>query len=131
MTNVYSSVKKNYKSAEHLLLCSTKAYLCAAFMNWAGLEKVDGRPTKVKIPPLDSSKDEKKAFIENTMGTFVEEHVLTEFDIDKWQREAIEKRQEVQSAEANTSAEKLTTGNLDKVDYMVYVALGPDISWKE
>lgn len=93
--------------------------MCSAFINWAGLEKVDGRPTKVKIPPPDSSKDEKKAFIENTIGTFVEEHVLTEFDVEKWQREAIEKRQEVQSAEANTSAKNLTTGNLDKFDCMV------------
>ena len=27
MTNIYKDVKKNYKSAEHVMLCSTKAYL--------------------------------------------------------------------------------------------------------
>ena len=38
---IYKEVKKSYKSAEHLMLCSTKAYVCRAFMCWVGLENVN------------------------------------------------------------------------------------------
>ena len=60
MTNVYSSVKKNYKSAEHLMLCSTKAYIYSAFMNWAEFDTLDGVPKNIIIPDNGSSKAEKK-----------------------------------------------------------------------
>ena len=56
MTNVYKDIKKNYKSAEHHMLCSTKAYICSAFMTWAGLENISNKPCNVTIPPKHSTK---------------------------------------------------------------------------
>ena len=91
LTNMYTKVKKNYKSAEHLMLSATKAYLCEAFVTWAALEKLDGTPTKICVPSSDNSKEEKKSFLNATIGKFVEQYVLTEFDVEKkqekWKKE--------------------------------------------
>ena len=102
MTNVYKDVKKNYKSAEHLMLCTTKAYICSAFMSWAGLENLDDIPTSLQVPSVHCKKEEKEDFIKNTIGNFVEEYVLTEFDLEKLQRKEAEKRRE---KEATTGEE--------------------------
>ena len=51
LVNVPNNVKKNYKSAENLMLSATKAYLCTAFKTWAGLDKLDGVPENLpKLP---------------------------------------------------------------------------------
>ena len=47
MVNVYSDVKKNYKSAELLMLTATKAHSCCAFMQWAGMEEQSDTPVKI------------------------------------------------------------------------------------
>ena len=52
MVNVSNKVQKNYKSAESLMLSTTKAYLCFAFMKWAGLQTLDDKP--VNLPKLPS-----------------------------------------------------------------------------
>ena len=62
MVNVYSDVKKNYKSAELLMLSATKAYLCCTFMQWAGMEEMSGTPVNIKLPPKTSSHEERKNF---------------------------------------------------------------------
>ena len=113
LTNVYTKVKKNYKSAEHLMLSATKAYLCKAFMTWAGLEKLDGTPTKICVPSSDNSEEEKKSFFNATIGKFVEQYVLTEFDVEKKQREEVEKRRN-ESGKETTSLQELTNGKCRK-----------------
>ena len=50
MTNVKSDVKKNYKAAESLILSVIKANLCAAFMEWSGMETLDSIPSKAVVP---------------------------------------------------------------------------------
>ena len=50
MVNVKSSVKKNYKAAESLMLSVTKANLCSAFMVWSGMKSLEDKPTKISIP---------------------------------------------------------------------------------
>lgn len=106
--NVYTKVKKNYASAEHLMLSATKAYICEAFMNWAGLEKLDDTPTRIINPPQESSDDEKKHFLQTTVGKFVEEYVLTEFDVAKKQREEAEERKK--EADKERSLKQLQNG---------------------
>lgn len=71
MVNVYSDVKKNYKGAELLMLTATKAYLCCAFMQWAGMKEQRGTPVKIILPPKTSSREERKEFLTDRMGKFV------------------------------------------------------------
>ena len=74
------------------MLSATKAYLCEAFMTWAGMETLDGTPTTISVPTGESSEEEKKSFIESTIGKFVEQYVLAEFDVEKRQRQEVENR---------------------------------------
>ena len=78
MVNVYSDVKKNYKSAELLMLSATKVYLCCAFMQWTGMDSLKGTPTNIQLPSKTSGKEEKATFLNGTIGKFVEECVLVE-----------------------------------------------------
>ena len=104
MTNVYQNVKKNYKSAEHLMLCSTKAYVCNAFMTWAGMENLDDEPDNMIIPSKRSKNVEKRQFIEREIGSFVEKYVLSEFDVEKARREEIETSKQCLPPEVGTEA---------------------------
>ena len=69
------------------MLSVTKAYLCDTFMAWAGLENLDGTPTKICIP----SSEENKFSLDSTIGKFVDMFILAEFDVEKKQREEAEK----------------------------------------
>lgn len=110
MVNVYKDVKKNYKSAELLILSATKAYLCCAFMQWAGMEKLDGPAVNVVLPLETSSHEEKENFLSSTIGKFVEEFVLVECDVEKaWREQQEHKRQQQRSANQSLSADAPTT----------------------
>ena len=106
MTNVYKDVKKNYKSAEHLMVCSTKAYVCSAFMTWVGLESLDDDPIHLTIPTAHSKKAEKKEFVETEIGRFVEQYVLSKFDVEKARREKMEKMDENERKERQSNSER-------------------------
>lgn len=93
MTNVYATVKKNYKSAENLMLSATKAYLCCAFMDFAGLDGLEGTPSDLKLPSDNSSDESKASFLTDTVGKCVEKYVMVEFDIEKAWREQQEQKQ--------------------------------------
>ena len=120
MSNVYKDVK-NYKSAEHLMVCSTKAYVCSAFMTWGGLESLDDDPIHLTIPTAHSKKAEKEYFVETEIGRFVEEYVLSEFDVEKARREEIEKMNEKERKERQSNSEPTTafqqTFNVGKAVY--------------
>ena len=73
-----------------------------AFMKWAGLEQLDDTPTIISVPSCESSKEERMSFTSDTVGKFVEEYVLTEFDVEKRQREEDENRRKAQ-AQRNSS----------------------------
>ena len=86
MTNVYASVKKNYKSAENLMLSATKAYFCCSFMKFAGLESLEDTPSRFELPPDDADNDLKAEFLKDTIGQFVDKYVVVEFADEKlWQ----------------------------------------------
>ena len=91
LVNVSNKVKKNYKSAESLMLSATKAYLCTAFKTWAGLDTLNGIP--VNLPKLPTSRDTielKKEFLAKHIGKFVDEFILVEFDVERTWMEARE-----------------------------------------
>ena len=71
----------------------TKAYLCEAFMEWVGMESIEGKPANIKVPSLHASKEHKTKFVNETIGTFVDEYILPEFDTEKVSRLQQEKRQ--------------------------------------
>jgi hypothetical protein len=121
MTNVYKDVKKNYKSAEHLMLCSTKAYVCSAFMSWAGMENLDDDPEHLIIPSKYSKIEEKQDFVERDIGSFVEQYVLSEFDVEKAQREEIEKIKENESTERQSIGETALAGQQNFKTGKVYL----------
>lgn len=84
MTNVKSDVKKNYKAAESLMLSVTKSNLCAAFMEWSGMETLDANPTKYFLPSnKDACKTEWQKFLDENVKTFVKEFVMFEFDRER------------------------------------------------
>ena len=83
MTNVKSDVKKNYKAAESLMLSLTKANMCAAFMEWSGMETLDAIPSKVVVPCKDAPTTEWNEFMNHTVKAFVKEFVMFEFDREK------------------------------------------------
>jgi hypothetical protein len=92
MTNVYASVKKNYKTAENLMLSTTKAYLCCAFMDFAGIDSLEGTPSKITLPSQESSDKEKTTLFTDIIGKFVENYVMVEFDVERAWREQQEQR---------------------------------------
>ena len=73
-------------------------------MAWAGMENLDDDPINLTIPPIHGSKDKKQKFVENTIGYFVEQYVLSEFDVEKAWREDIEKAK-------NEERERQSKGN--------------------
>jgi hypothetical protein len=75
MTNVYKDVKKNYNSAEHLVLCSTKLYICSAFMSWV-LENLNDDSENLIIPSKYLKIEEKQEFVGREIGSFVEQYIL-------------------------------------------------------
>ena len=81
--NVYNDVKKNFKASAELLKEVTKAYVCEAFMEWAGLDAMDGNPTEITIPHLKATNAIKKNFIDLVIGNFVDKFVLPELDAEK------------------------------------------------
>ena len=76
------------------MLSATKAYLCSAFMEYAGLDRLDGTPKKL------TSSDPKD--LERIIGCFVDEYVMLEFDVEKAPRQ--QKEQALQQPQAETVA---------------------------
>lgn len=63
---------------------ATKAYLCEAFMEWAGLDDMnDDTPSNITIPHANSTNNVKKEFMCTVIGNFVDAYVLSELDVEK------------------------------------------------
>ena len=81
--NIYNDVKKNFKASAELLQEVTKAYICEAFMEWAGLNDMEGKPTNITIPHTNTTLAVKKEFMECVIGNFVDEYILPELNAEK------------------------------------------------
>jgi len=99
LVNVPSDVRKNYASCEMLMLSATKSYLCSAFLTWADIPTTKETLTYVtETLKKDASPTEQWKFLGSYLGKFVDEFVLTEFDIEKkWKEENERKRREKES----------------------------------
>ena len=75
------------------MLSTTKAYICCAFMKWAGIETLDGHPTSITLPDKKARDEEKHKFVTDVIGKFTEEYVMTEFDVEKsWRKQRNEEK---------------------------------------
>ena len=71
------------------MLSATKAYLCSAFMEYAGLTTLDGTPKTISTqsPPK---------VLKEYIGSFVDEYVMLEFDVEKGLRQKKEQAEQLQ-----------------------------------
>lgn len=73
----------------------TKSYLSEAFMEWAGLESMQSTPRNITVPTLHSPQEKKVKFLNETIGAFVDEYILPEFDVEKvWRLHQKQKTQQ-------------------------------------
>ena len=80
---MYNDVKKNFKASAELLQEVTKAYVCVAYMEWTGLDSMDGMPRDIMIPHPNMTKVVKKGFMESIIGKFADKFILPNLDAEK------------------------------------------------
>lgn len=99
-----------------LMLSATKSYLCSAFLTWADIPSTKETPSYVtETLKKDASPAEQWKFPGSYLGKFVDEFVLTEFDIEKkWKEENERKRREKESEQVRSFQESalVSTENL-------------------
>ena len=76
-------MKKNYSGAEALVLQVTRAHICEAFMTWAGMEDIDSEPSCLSLPEKSASHQEKIAFVEENIGSFVDKYCMVHADVEE------------------------------------------------
>ena len=82
-TDLSPDVKKNDSTATEFMQEVTISYLCEAFMAWAGLESLHSTPVNITVSTLHASLDNKVKFMIDTIGAFVDEYILPQFDVEK------------------------------------------------
>lgn len=89
------------------MLSATKSYLCSAFLTWADIPSTKETPSYVTEKlKKDASQTEQWKFLRGYLGKFVDEFVLTEFDIEKkWKEENERKRREKESEQVRSFQE--------------------------
>ena len=85
-------VQDNYSSCESLMLSATKAYICAAFMAWAGTTDTATPPSWVSSIAKERNSAVQWESLQIQIGKFVDEYMLTEFDIERAWREQLEQQ---------------------------------------
>lgn len=94
LVNVPKKVINNYSACESLMLSTTKAYLCEAFMTWADMPNLDAVPSWFKEVQSAEDHSTQWQILQSHLGKFVDEFVMTEFDVEKAWREQVEQREE-------------------------------------
>lgn len=89
------------------MLSATKAYLCAAFMKWGGLSSTDDSPSWFGEIQKERNPSVKWDKLQIRLGKFVDEFVLTEFDIEKRWREQLDQRAQQQESQRDEQSARL------------------------
>lgn len=76
------------------MLLATKAYLCNAFMTWTQISSRDASPSWFSEIERQEDPSAKWARLQLHLGKFVDEFVMTEFDIEKSWHEQLEQRRQ-------------------------------------
>ena len=96
------------------MLSATKAYLCNAFMTWTQISITDTSPSWFSEIERQEDPSAKWERLQLHLGKFVDEFVMTEFDIEKSWREELEQRrqqrqQQLMSRSSNATSQTLPT----------------------
>ena len=75
LVNVPSKVTNNYSACESLMLSSSKAYLCEAFMTWSEMPNLDSIPLWFKEVQAEEDPSLKWQTLQLHLGKFVDEFV--------------------------------------------------------
>ena len=76
-------------------MLATKAYICAAFMAWAGTTDTATTPSQVSSIAKERNSTVQWESLQSQIGKFVDEYMLTEFDIQRaWSEQVEQKLQE-------------------------------------
>lgn len=52
-------------------------------MEWAGLDGLNAMPQKIKLLQSSSSEQDKRQYLNDVLGAFVDEYIMAECDVDK------------------------------------------------
>lgn len=74
------------------MLSATKAYICAAFMTWAGTTDTATYPSRVSSIAKERNSAVHWESLQIQIGKFVDEYVLTEFDNERALWEQLEQK---------------------------------------
>lgn len=66
------------------MLSASKAYLCNAFMTWAQISSADASPSWLSQVEGKKDPSSKWESLQLHLGKFVDEFVMTEFDLIKY-----------------------------------------------
>ena len=117
LVNVTSRVKDNYSSCESLMLSATKAYICAAFMTWLGTADTSTSPLWVSSIAKEKNSAVQWESLHIQLGKFVDEYVLTEFDIERaWRDQVEQQRQQKENQRSNVDFTQRSPDNVDGVN---------------
>ena len=87
------------------MLSATKAYICAAFMAWAGTTDTATSPSWVSSIAKERNSAVQWESLQIQIGKFVDEYMLTEFDIERaWQEQLEQQCQQKENQRALRSA---------------------------
>ena len=112
-----SRVKDNYSSCESLMLSATKAYICAAFMTWLGIADTSTSPPWVSSIAKEKNSAVQWESLHIQLGKFVDEYVLTEFDIERaWRDQVEQQRQQKENQRSNVDFTQRSPDNVDGVN---------------
>ena len=107
-----AKVTGNYSACESLMLSATKAHLCAAFMTWAGISSTEESPLWPGDILSQKCPTAQWELLQVHIGKFVDEFVMTEFDIEKTWQEQLEQRRK-QRDQQRPSIDSSTAQMLD------------------
>lgn len=99
-------MKKNYSGAEALILQVSRAYICEAFMTWAGMDTLHSVPTSHIVPKKSAAQEEKTAYIEKQIGAFVDKCCLLDAGVEQmWTLSESQRRSQREAANVTSSNE--------------------------
>ena len=83
-------------------------------MQWCGMTRLEDTPKGISIPTAEDSNESIEQFIGDTVGSFVKEYVLVEFDAEK------KLRHHMEAVKKNKNTEQLTSNKTKTVSSVTH-----------
>ena len=99
------------------MLSATKAYICAALMTWLGTADTSTLPPWVSSIAKEKNSTVQWESLHIQLGKFVDEYVLTEFDIERaWRDQVEQQKQQKENQRSNVDFTQRSPDNVDGVN---------------